>query len=440
MIINLFNVKYSPNLGDGVIAECLEAEIRRCIPNAVVRSIDLAGRTTWLPPQNSRFRAAALSTLRRLPRWASNYVVKLALGQKLRRSLQPLWSKQLAEASFVIFGGGQLFQDPDLNFPLKLAAANEACRSQNLKKAIYSVGVSRCHSPRGRNLLRGLLDDPDTIHIGVRDENSINNLSALSNRTGVLTPDPGLLASRFWPSESVKARANLTIGLGITHPSVLMHHAERSSQFSDYVSLYQQTIQSLLSSGFDVVCFSNGAGEDERLLREILLESQPPKKWDGRVQLAPRAAHPRELARLISQFDAVIAHRLHTNILAYSYRVPHIGLAWDPKLQAFFDSVDRDKFHITLDDPNSRSIASRVIEALEAGISTQIHSRTLDLSADSIAKLAAKIVEASKLKVKPRYYQREKVTKPDYCHNQHQLMPVQFSDSSDLTDPTGRYR
>ena len=48
--IVLFNLKYSPNLGDGVIALCLENELRRHFVSWDVRSIDLAGRSEWTTP------------------------------------------------------------------------------------------------------------------------------------------------------------------------------------------------------------------------------------------------------------------------------------------------------------------------------------------------------------------------------------------------------
>jgi hypothetical protein len=45
--IVIFNVKYSSNLGDGLIALCLESAIRTALPGAAVDSQDLAGRTKF---------------------------------------------------------------------------------------------------------------------------------------------------------------------------------------------------------------------------------------------------------------------------------------------------------------------------------------------------------------------------------------------------------
>ncbi|MEL6386946.1 MAG: polysaccharide pyruvyl transferase family protein, partial [Pseudomonadota bacterium] len=66
MKLCIFNVKYSPNLGDGVIADCLEAALRRHLPGADIQSCDLAGRTAFGEGLN-RSRALAMRTLDMTP-------------------------------------------------------------------------------------------------------------------------------------------------------------------------------------------------------------------------------------------------------------------------------------------------------------------------------------------------------------------------------------
>ena len=57
MIIGVLNVRYSPNLGDGLLAECLEAELRSIRPGIETRSIALgkiAGDAASLSPAAQR--------------------------------------------------------------------------------------------------------------------------------------------------------------------------------------------------------------------------------------------------------------------------------------------------------------------------------------------------------------------------------------------------
>ncbi len=43
MRLALFNVRFSPNLGDGILSLCLEGELLKCGKNIAVECHDLAG-------------------------------------------------------------------------------------------------------------------------------------------------------------------------------------------------------------------------------------------------------------------------------------------------------------------------------------------------------------------------------------------------------------
>ena len=90
----IFNVKYSPNLGDGLLSECLELELRRAIGRPEVVSLDLAGRDQYGP--GSWRREFALTLLERLP-------------ARLRRAESP--------AVFLLHGFRLNFSGPTWNFP-----------------------------------------------------------------------------------------------------------------------------------------------------------------------------------------------------------------------------------------------------------------------------------------------------------------------------------
>ena len=75
MKLALFNCKFSENLGDGLIAEALEAALRRQLPEVRIECCDLAGRSTYghtTTPNRSRAQdSAAWPT--GSPRWAAFY-------------------------------------------------------------------------------------------------------------------------------------------------------------------------------------------------------------------------------------------------------------------------------------------------------------------------------------------------------------------------------
>src|SRR5262245_36847379 len=129
----LFNVKYSPNLGDGIIALCLEHELHRHFRTWEIQSIDLAGRTGWPTSgdDGGSKRAFVLPLLGLLPFWANEMAVRTILGNELKRRLIKFYEESARESRFAVIGGGQLFQDGDLNFPLKLSAAVDICNANS---------------------------------------------------------------------------------------------------------------------------------------------------------------------------------------------------------------------------------------------------------------------------------------------------------------------
>jgi len=87
MKLVILNVKYSPNLGDGIIAECYEAAVRRLQPGIDVSSCDLAGRTAFGGGLN-RSRQLVLDVLDKLPGGVRQMVVTAILKRLIKRSLR----------------------------------------------------------------------------------------------------------------------------------------------------------------------------------------------------------------------------------------------------------------------------------------------------------------------------------------------------------------
>lgn len=395
--IAIFNVKYSPNLGDGIIAECLEFALKSQLPGASVFSLDLAGRKNWASEGEGRSRALKLALLDRMPRWLRDLSITAMIGQKLYRHLLPQWRSALKNADFVVFGGGQLIQDGNLNFPLKLAAAARECRARSLPTAVFGVGAAKITSRFGRKLISSLVSSPGSFHIAARDKQSAANLSALGC-TPVLCRDPGLLASKLWPASPRSPRVRPLVGVCITHPAVLSHHADKHSgkKEPNALELYRTMISQLVSNGYDVLCFTNGAFEDELFVPSVVKGLGGGKGAGGSVRVAARSRNPRELAQLIGSLDTVIAHRLHATIVAYSYGVPAIGFQWDSKLDAFFESVRFDDHVMAFNADTVKTIASRVHSAIKRGVSPIFRDQVLSETSAGIKALTDAMTDRSR--------------------------------------------
>ncbi|PRY25156.1 polysaccharide pyruvyl transferase WcaK-like protein [Aliiruegeria haliotis] len=369
MKIVQFGLPYSPNVGDGIISDCLLFELSRQAPGAEVLALDLSGRESF-GDVVVRNRGLALRILASLPQSLRQRLVAARLGRLLDR-VTPRWTDALSGADLAIIGGGQLMSDADLNFPLKVAAAADCARMAGCPVAVHAVGASDNWSPRGKDLFCNVYEG-DLRQVGLRDARSRAvwqaHMGARAPQT-VLTRDPGLLAADcYGPTTTRSGR----IGLCVTDPTLLRYHAEGHAA-SGAPGFFRDLALALLAEGHDLRLFCNGAVEDRAAL--VRLAGEPalaPARRDGRIEVAPVPETPTMLAETIRDLGGVVAHRLHACIVAYSYGLPIVGLGWDAKVASFLEACHCAE-HFMPPATRPEQIATTVTAALDTGIDRQVH-------------------------------------------------------------------
>lgn len=359
MRIVVFNVKYSPNLGDGLLSECLEEELRSCGDDVSVVTVDIAGRTHY--GTSGRNRRALLRILEALPQAVRRSIAQIVLRRLVARHVLPAARNALGRADAAILGGGNLIADADLNFPIKVAAVMRASAEANVPAAVFGVGVSDGWSAQGSRLFVDAFTLRPLVHAAVRDQRSQaiwdRNLADRGARGASLCRDPGLLTVRHFP---VASDVRGDVALCLTDPLLLRYHGARG--VGSELDTWMVTLaQDLARNGRRVTLFTNGSSEDRAYLERLTPRFQA--ACGDAVSVASHFDTPGDLARFIGGSALVIAHRMHACIAAYSYGVPHIGLAWDVKLDSFFASVERSDFMI---DPATIPAADAVALAHRA--------------------------------------------------------------------------
>lgn len=410
--IALLNVKYSPNLGDGLLSECLEAELARTFqtiaPGTEVFSIDLAGRRAYPAIAPSR-RAALIAVLEALPAAVRGMVTRLVLSALVRLRLRRHVRARLAGCDAVVLGGGNLLTDADLNFPMKIAGALGQAARLRLPVAVYGVGANRQWSDTGRRLFGSALGAAKLAYAAVRDARSQaawrDLLVPQGVRPAMLSGDPGLLASCHFPRPPLPFDAPLA-GLCVTAPMALRYHATGPEAGSAAGSpagsaaqaraaldgWYATAARALIDAGFRVALFTNGSPED----RDYLDAMGP--AWilaaKGPVTMTNPFAEPGEMIGFIAGCQLIVAHRMHACIAAHSFAIPTIGLRWDVKLDSFFALAGRGPFiadTAALDGPALTALAQR---AVSEGVDRSALEALIAGTRSDIARMAAALARA----------------------------------------------
>lgn len=339
--VRIFNVKYSPNLGDGLLSECLEQALVEAGAAPDTWSVDLAGRTAY--GAGSSARTAQMRLLEAVPGELRRLAVRLPLAIQSRRRWRPHYRRALADADCVVIGGGNLFADLDLNFPTKIALAVAEAARRDLPVFVYACGVSGGWSPRGRALLADALGTGAIRGVFVRDERSRVNWNRLARASGpeaALVRDPGLLAAqRYGLRPGAAVDGPPTVGINVTSQLALRYHSHQPPSAAALDIWYIDLARELLARGLHVAVFTNGSPEDRACAARLRPAMEALAKGDA-ISF-PQPATPAELARLIAGLSGIAAFRMHAVIAAYACGVPFLALAWDPKLLAFLASVDR---------------------------------------------------------------------------------------------------
>ncbi len=393
MKVVIFNVRYSPNLGDGLLSECLESELSS--QGLSVSSVDLAGRLGY-GDGLGKHRRLALRVLDASPLPVRRTIVGMTLGRTVNHRLRPRWRSILTEADAVVVGGGNLMADQDLNFPLKVSAALQEAAAAELPVTIFGVGVSDNWSLRGQALFEAGLAQAKPAHIAVRDERSKSTWNRRLAHLGLASPqicrDPGVLAARHF-RPALQAQPGVRVALGVTDPLALRYHSAGDSiserALTDWLAEF---VRQLTRRGWNVRLFTNGSPEDRAHLERITpqLIAQAPQQ----VEVAPAFDRPAELASFISGSDLICAHRLHACIAAFAYAKPHIGFVWDPKLDAFFESTGRSRFVVNPLADAPAEAATLAAQAIEEGIDPDNHRQVVQSACDDVSRLRHALVDA----------------------------------------------
>ncbi len=343
MNIVIGGVPFSQNLGDGIIFDNIKNLYNSTEKAANISPLDIAGRDdfeTGSASSDLKFRV-----LHAIPSVGRKPLLALFFYLKYRWVWRKSWRLKLAEADLLTVGGGQLFLDEELNFPLKLYFLSLTVRQlPGLKTVIAFVGVSPTLSPLGRLLFRRALRNFNPQSVSVRDEESRQNfIRLIDSRFEVkVVPDPGVNSKQCYQVQSVSGDQHKRIGICISNPKGLDVQGRLGKPFHEQTRRYFENLVRMLDQqGYHVSLFTNGASEDEFLKNDIYSECQA---WVDVCEPKPKT--PGDLVSTINRYDLIVAHRLHANIIAYSLGITSIGLRWDTKLHSFFKSVNREHLFI----------------------------------------------------------------------------------------------
>ncbi len=361
MKITIFGEKFSDNLGDGVIADCLNYVFSLEKYKSTVETLDLSMRDNYSIGTAERHdnKVDVLSVfLRRIKKLVGWEFFRF---QKFKRK----YEDKIKDSDLVLIGGGQIFLDNELNFPVKVRALVKLLDKNLIRRAFICCGVSNKFSKIGSKIFKKSLESSLNLALIVRDLKSVQSAkSKLNYPNPLFLIDPAIISSDVYNCKKIFPEfSGKTIGLNIMDFGTLEKTFLHQFGKDFFLQLWLDVISDLLGKNFRIVLHTNGAAEDNYCLNLIVSRLN---NADGVLISIPN--NPAELANIIFSVDSLIAYRLHANILAYSLGVPSIGFVWDDKVSEFAAVTEREQFFFS----NNQLNKSKINEALSNSLNQPV--------------------------------------------------------------------
>lgn len=259
----------------------------------------------------------------------------------------------------VVFAGGGLITFGHSRFYEYLSEITNICEQYKIPVFFNSVGVEGYDENDERcRVLKMALNRDCVKCITIRDDFATFQNSYITN-PNIYTDE--VFDTAAWIREVYKDCFDIVktdkIGIGIGRAELFYDYGHEAITKQDVLQYWKDVTGKLEEKGFEWEIFTNGLPVDEQFAKEVLEEI-------GHGTMCPMPVKGKHLAHTISSYKGIIACRMHSNIIAYSYGVPSIGMIWNEKIRFWGDKISRPERFLEADALDAGETVSRLIKAL----------------------------------------------------------------------------
>ncbi len=288
------------------------------------------------------------------------------MGTRVKVSMAKVYKKRewvlrwfLKGKSIIVFPGGGMNSVVSNEQILRILRLIE--NKEDVSVYFNAVGILR-KKPKAKNetLLREIFNREQVKQVTTRGdlEQLKTYITTEKEYPTKLVLDPAMWVNEAYGIER-EPQAQV-VGIGVIRPDIFKSNGNKFTS-DDVKNMYKSIIYELEERGYRWELFSNGMPEDYEfgvsLLEELGLDKS---RYIGKNVYTSE-----ELVKKIAGFQAVIAARLHANIIASALRVPSVGLVWNDKMNLFADSIGVSERYLSAAD---LADVKRIVDTMEKAV------------------------------------------------------------------------
>ncbi len=270
----------------------------------------------------------------------------------------------IKDSDVVIFGGAPMFNFLYQNFYERTAVTLELCQKYNKPVLFSAVGVEDYSDTNEKcQRLKKTLNFDCVKQITTRD--GIGYLEQYKENENLVidkVSDPAVFSDAVFSKYTKKKSSKKKIGIFIMRAGAFVDNKIPFTRL-EAANFWVELIKEIESRGYDYECLTSGHCSDEAfmdyLIREYHLKAS---------KCIFNMNTPEQLASRISSYDAIVSCRLHPSIIAFSLKVPSLGIVWNNKVSGFYDSIGYPQRIVTTDNISAKNVTDRLEVIMKEGV------------------------------------------------------------------------
>lgn len=376
--ILLCGLKYDSNFGDPIICECCYSLIKQILAENEKKDkyeldeIDLSGRKsfteTYKIDKNAIYYAKRvigkfLEEFRSIARILKNKKIFNWLDMKQWKFtkeymiMKKYYFDKVKKSDIIIFTGGGMLKYKYQNCYNYIDQITKIAEENNIPVGLNAVGVEGYDEENIKcRILKKALNRKCIKMVTTRDD--INKLKKyISNPEIVMqkVSDSATYANIVYEIE--KNYNSEIIGLGMSRGDLFLDNDIKYTE-KELMILWKNIIDDLEKQNIKWKIYTNGLQADNEFVFKFL------KFYDYNEEKIILPSTPKELIEIIASFKGIIATRLHSCIVAYSLKIPAIGLVWNQKLKMFGESIKYPQRFLDVKNFESNKIINALRDAI----------------------------------------------------------------------------
>ncbi len=300
------------------------------------------------------FNALVRTVLKNLGITAS-VITDLAMNSKAMKQVD---EKLIAKQDIICFAGGGLIKYDYLRLYHYIDTITEIAETHDIPVIFSSVGVEPFDGDNEKCLqLKNALRRRCVKSISVRDDlGALEDYIADTEIERSRVCDPAVWTPYVYGVE--KCRDSETIGINVVRGGLFKANGKNWGS-RDEMGFLLELRKLLEKKDLKYKFFTNGSFLDENFLRDFQTSYDIPDE-----QVISQINCSEKLVTEISRFKAVLAFRMHANIIAYSQGIPSVALAWHDKLTWFYEHINLQDRVFAFDEWGAEKVFAKLCEAM----------------------------------------------------------------------------